>query len=234
MGARIRRYVAHKNLPSLSLVRFMTDHTGDFKHAIDGVNTPEAQVADNDYAWASWSKRSPRAPIAIPRSSSPSRTTRRTGPTMSMPIAASRCAGPYVKQGAVVSTRYSTVNMLRTIEDVLGIEPLSLNDAYQRPMSDIFDLKQKTWSFTATPSPALLATQLPIPRKKADGGAQHFAFAHDAHYWAARTRGYDWSQEDKIDAAKFNRVLWVGLEGAKPYPISRDGRDLRSARPKAD
>jgi DNA-binding beta-propeller fold protein YncE len=37
-------------LPNLSLVRFMHDHTGAFSTAILGVNTPEIQVADNDYA----------------------------------------------------------------------------------------------------------------------------------------------------------------------------------------
>jgi YVTN family beta-propeller protein len=228
-------YVAHKNLPSLSLVRFMEDHTGDFAHAIDGVNTPEAQVADDDYALGLLVEAVSKSPYRDSTLIVAIEDDAQDGPDHVDPQRSiAFLAGPYLKHGAVVSTRYSTVNILRTIEGVLGIEPLSLNDAYQRPMSDIFDLKQKTWSFTATPSPALLATQLPIPRKKADGGAQHFAFAHDAHYWAARTRGYDWSQEDKIDAAKFNRVLWVGLEGAKPYPISRDGRDLRSARPKAD
>jgi hypothetical protein len=37
-------------LPNLSLVRFMHDHTGSFSTAILGVNTPEIQIADNDYA----------------------------------------------------------------------------------------------------------------------------------------------------------------------------------------
>jgi hypothetical protein len=37
-------------LPNLSLVRFMHDHTGSFAAAIDGVNTPELQQSDNDYA----------------------------------------------------------------------------------------------------------------------------------------------------------------------------------------
>jgi len=37
-------------LPSLTLVRFMHDHTGNYAVAIDGVNTPDLEVADNDYA----------------------------------------------------------------------------------------------------------------------------------------------------------------------------------------
>src|SRR5262249_22187821 len=41
---------ANGGLPHLSLVRFMHDHTGNFDKAIAGVNTPELQQADNDYA----------------------------------------------------------------------------------------------------------------------------------------------------------------------------------------
>src|SRR5205807_2038687 len=37
------------NLPNLELLRVMHDHTGSFSTAIDGVNTPEIQTADNDY-----------------------------------------------------------------------------------------------------------------------------------------------------------------------------------------
>ena len=70
--------------------------------------------------------------------------------------------GPYVKQGAVVPQRYTTVNMLRTIEDILGITPMSINDAHQRPMTAVFDLKQKDWSYTAVPSALLAETKLPL------------------------------------------------------------------------
>jgi hypothetical protein len=45
IGAAQRR-----DLPALSLVRFMHDHTGNYDTAIDGVNTPDLEVADNDYA----------------------------------------------------------------------------------------------------------------------------------------------------------------------------------------
>ena len=43
-------YVRNGNLPALELVRLGGDHFGDFARAIDGVNTVETQMADNDYA----------------------------------------------------------------------------------------------------------------------------------------------------------------------------------------
>ena len=44
------QYVANRNLPDLEFVRFMHDHEGNFATAIDGINTPEKETADNDYA----------------------------------------------------------------------------------------------------------------------------------------------------------------------------------------
>ena len=54
---------------------------------------------------------------------------------------------------------------------------------------------------------------------------------HDAAYWAAKTKGMDFSVEDHIDSAKFNRIIWHGLVGKDvPYPTMRNGRDLRKNR----
>ncbi len=212
------RQVVRKKMPALSLVRFMTDHTGDFKHAIDRVNTPEAQVADNDYAVGKLIQRVARSPYRDSTLVFVVEDDAQDGPDhVDAHRSTAFIVGPYVKQGVVVSTRYSTVNMLRTIEDILGIEPLSMFDAYQRPMSDVFDLQQKTWSFTAMPSDALAQTGLPIP-KKAASLKRNFVFARNAQYWANVTRGYDWSAEDRGDADAYNRVLWKGIKGGKAYP----------------
>ncbi|HYX52512.1 MAG TPA: YncE family protein, partial [Candidatus Limnocylindrales bacterium] len=45
-------YVRQDNLPSLELLRLPHDHFGNFAEAIDGVNTVETMIADNDYAIA--------------------------------------------------------------------------------------------------------------------------------------------------------------------------------------
>lgn len=211
--------VAQRNMPALSLVRFMTDHTGDFDHAIDGVNTPEAQVADNDYAVGRLVERIAESPYRDSTLIFIIEDDAQDGPDhVDAHRSTAYIAGPYVKQDAIVSTRYSTVNILRTIEDVLGIEPLSMFDAYQRPMADIFDLKQTSWTFRATPSAALLGTKLPVPKH---GRKRRFAFAHDARYWAAATRGYDWRAEDRINADAYNHVLWQGIRGKQAYPGAR-------------
>jgi hypothetical protein len=144
--------------------------------------------------------------------------------------------GPYVKQGAVVSQRYTTVSMLRTIEELLGIKPLGINDAFQQPMSEVFDLRQKEWTYMARVPAVLRRTRLPLPRARAVKTIRTQQAdpqpAHDAAYWAEKTQGFDFSEEDKLDTEAFNQVLWNGLKGDQPYPNERDGRDLRKNRRK--
>jgi YVTN family beta-propeller protein len=215
-------------LPALSLVRLAGDHMGGFNRALDGVNTPELQQADNDYAVG-------RLIQAVAESRRYRDNTlifvieddSQDGPDhVDAHRSTAYVVGPYVKHGAVVSGYYTTVNMLRTIEDVLGIDHLSLFDANARPMTEVFDLKQKDWSFAAAPSAYLAKTQLPIAWP---AGTHALSPTHGAAWWAARTAGMDFSSEDKLDAVGFNRIVWEGLMTA-PYPEQRNGADLRAAR----
>ena len=139
--------------------------------------------------------------------------------------------GPYVRQHALVSTRYTTVNLLRTIEAVLGLKPLGLNDALAAPMADAFDLEQKDWSYNARAAEILRTTALPIPAGAFD---QHSAAAdasctRSAAWWSEAMRGQDFSTEDHLDTDAFNAALWRGL-GSGPQPVDRSGTDLRIGR----
>ena len=44
---------------------------------------------------------------------------------------------------------------------------------------------------------------------------------HSAAYWDEVTAGFDFSEADQVPPAQFNRVLWTGLMGSKPYPALR-------------
>ena len=137
--------------------------------------------------------------------------------------------GPYVRHGAVVSTRYTTVSLLRTIEAVLGLKPLGLNDALALPMADLFDPAQTSWSYRASAAEALRATQLPIPPERFAPVVATACRARSAEYWSAAMRGQDFSTEDKLDTAAFNTALWNGL-GTGPEPVQRGGADLSKDR----
>ncbi|HWX53468.1 MAG TPA: beta-propeller fold lactonase family protein [Verrucomicrobiae bacterium] len=223
-------YVKDGNLPNLELVRLAHDHFGNFASAIDGVNTVETEIADNDYSLGLLVEKVAHSKYASDTLIFVIEDDAQNGPDhVDAHRSIAFIVGPYVKQGAVVSQRFNTVSMLRTIEEVLGIKPLGLNDALQAPMSPVFSTTQATWSFTARVPEALRSTELPLPPKTASGPSS-FAPAHDAAYWAEQTKGFDFTTEDKLDSAAFNLVLWKGIMGDKPYPYDRDGRNLRSHR----
>jgi len=216
-------------LASLSLVRFMHDHTGNFDTAIDGVDTPELMVADNDYAVGllvqkiANSKYANNTLIFVVEDDAQD-----GGDHVDSHRSIALVIGAYVKQGAVVSTQYNTIDFIRTMEEVLGLPPMNLNDALARPMADIFNTTPSAWSFTATPSPLLYNTRLPLPPRSA--GLVVPKPTHNARYWAHATKGADFSDADKFDSSDFNEILWKGIMGDKPYPGKPTGLDLRQNR----
>lgn len=90
------------------------------------------------------------------------------------------------------------------------------------------NLHQADWTFDAV-MPAPIAKEL-SPHRLQDRSALEFHDAQAAFYWARQTRGFDWSQEDRIPAVLFNRILWNGLTGGLPYSAVHGGQDLSSDR----
>lgn len=224
--------VSKNTFPALSFVRFSHDHFGSFGSAIYGVNTPELQMADNDYATALLVDKIAHSPYANSTLIFIIEDDPQDGADhVSANRSTAFIVGPYVKQGAVVSTHYATPNMLRTIEEVLGLQNLGVHDAGLPPMTDAFDTNQSSWTFNASPALVLYNTQLPLPTKNAKVSLASIPKpTHDAAWWEARTKGFDFSQEDRVDPEQFNRVIWQGLMGDKPYPTTRSGADLRQNR----
>ena len=144
-------------------------------------------------------------------------------------------AGPYVKQGALISDRFTTVNLLRTMEEVLGLDQLGLIDASAQPMTSVFDLAQAEWNYRAIVPDILRKTRLPIPRSGQRSGAeQQFCGIHRPRsmaYWQAAMQGQYFEEEDRLDTDRFNKALWTGLKGTGEATPSVDGRDLRQNRP---
>lgn len=135
--------------------------------------------------------------------------------------------GPYVKQHAVVSTRYSQSSVLRSIEDIFGTEHINLNTYYARPMADVFDIKSSgAWTFNAVASTLLKLTTLGLdPNKVEFAAGPDLKPTHDAHYWAEKTRGFDFSGEDRVPAELYNKILWDGIKGtAAPAVKTRFSR----------
>ena len=224
------------NLPRLELVRFMHDHFGDFGSAADAVNTPERQVADNDYAVGLLIERVAHSRYAKDTLIFIVEDDAQDGPDhVDAHRSIAFIAGPFVRRTAVISTRYTTVDLVRTMELVMGLHPLNVHDALARPMTDVFDLDAVDWRYDAIVPEVLRSTRLPLPERAPaaahESGAGRCApRERDPPYWAEATRDLDFSAEDRVDAERFNRVIWAGQRGEAAYPALRSGANLRAGR----
>jgi YVTN family beta-propeller protein len=221
-----QQFVANGNLPSLEMIRGLShDHTGSFGSALGGVNTPEIQQADNDYAVGLLVQAVAHSPYASDTLIMIIEDDCQDGADhVDSHRATTYFVGPYVKQHAVVSTRYSQTNLLRTIEDILGTEHLNLNTYYARPMADVFDITSSgSWTFNAVASTLLKSTTLGLDPKKVEfASGPNLKPTHGAQYWAKKTRGFDFSGEDRVPAELYNKILWEGLKGtAAPVAKTR-------------
>lgn len=231
-------YVAHDNLPTLEVMTVPHDHFGSFSSALEGLNTPTLQFADNDYALAelvqavSSSKYWKDTAIFILEDDSQNGMDH---------VDAHRSIGyvisAYNKRNQVIHTAYTTENVLRTMEVLLGIRPTSFHDANAAPMADLFTTTPDLTPYEAyvpgvlcapPVAPDLVGDACKSPRVTAAVSEKH-----EGKWWADHTVGYNFSAPDKIDSTAFNQLLWLGIKGedvpmpgsiknAKPSPIDKD------------
>ncbi|MDX1946235.1 MAG: alkaline phosphatase family protein [Pirellulaceae bacterium] len=198
--AEFREYEKNGNLPHFIVMSLGEDHTEGTK---PGSPTPQACVASNDLALGklveavSQSKYWPKIAIFVIEDDA------QNGPDH---VDAHRTIGlvisPYVRRKYLDSTQYSTVSMLRTMELILGLPPLSQFDAAANPMFE---------SFTSEPD---LATYQHEPAR-IDLNALNQATA----YGAERSSKMDFSEYDKIDDFELNEILWRAIHGKNaPLP----------------
>jgi YVTN family beta-propeller protein len=203
-------YVTRGDLPALSIVRLPHDHLGDFSQALDGVDTPDTQMADHDYAVGRLVEDLSRTPYWASTVVFVVEDDAQNG---SDHVNAHRTialvAGGHVRRGAVVHTPYATTSMLRTIELLLGIPPLSQHDAEAPAMEDVLDETANLAPYVAIVPEVLRTTRLPLPPPGA--GATAARPRHDAAWWAAATAGWDFDDVDAAPTDALNRLLWCGL-----------------------
>ncbi len=216
-------YVQNNNLPALNLLWLMSDHT---EGTTPGAITPEAHVADNDLAVGrivdtiSHSPYWKNSAIFVMEDDSQNGVDHVDGhrnPTLVI--------SPYAKRGAVVDTLYSQLNVMRTIEQILGLPPMNQEDLTAEPMFDAFTDKPDLTPYTALPSNVSLTETNPQPAAVATPKAGALGTTTAATTsalqaaWARWSAAQDWTTEDMVDMAQGNRDVWYAGNGfTKPYP----------------
>jgi hypothetical protein len=198
--SELRRFEREGSMPRLQVLRLGNDHTQGTRA---GKPTPTAQVADNDLALG-------RIVEAVSKSKFWTDTAifvleddAQNGPDH---VDAHRMPGFVIsacsKRRAIDSSLYSTTSMLRTIELILGLQPMSQFDAAAMPMWNCFADAPDPTPFTARPS-------------NVDLNAKNTALS-----WGAReSEKMDFSEPDKADDIKLNQIVWRSVRGAdSPMP----------------
>ncbi len=228
-------YAASKTLPALSLVRLPHDHFGSFEKAIDKVNTVETEIADNDYALALLIHKVAQSRYAKDTLIFVVEDDAQDGADhVDAHRSIALVAGPYVRKSAVVSEPYNTVSMLKTIEMILGLQPMGLTDALARPMSAVFARTLKTqWSYQPIVPEVLRQTALPLPFEAGTRSASVTCGCpqRSQAYWASAMAGQNFNEEDHLDTARFNAALWQGLKhGSHPGCVAPSQTEVKGGR----
>jgi len=194
--------LALNKVPQFNTVRFGNDHTEGLK-----LNrpTPFAHVADNDLAVGMFIEKLAASSIWNQTAIFIVEDDAQNGADhIDAHRSTAYVAGGFVKRGYVDHTLYTTASMLRTMELILGLPPLTQYDASATPMWRCFDKESKAFPFKAL-IPSVNLNEINSATTE----------------WQKRSEKFDFTKEDSNDDVEFNRVLWHGIKGARPYPGPR-------------
>ena len=188
------------SLPDLMLIHLPCDHT---MGTSPGQATPRAMVADNDLALGRIVGALAKSKFWAESAVFAVEDDAQDGPDhVDAHRTVALIAGPYVRRGIVDSTCYDQCSIVRTIELILGLQPMSQFDAAATPMYASFqdtpdlrpyECKAATWNLDETNS------------KTAYGAAECLAM--------------DWSEVDRAPWPALNRILWFSIKGENvPFP----------------
>ncbi|MGG9960219.1 beta-propeller fold lactonase family protein [Ferruginibacter sp. SUN106] len=186
--------VAINQLPQMNTLRLINDHT-------EGMSknrpTPFAHVADNDLSvgmfieFLSHSKIWNESVVFIledDAQNGPDHVDAHRSPVY--------VAGPYVKRHFVDHTPYTTSGILRTMELILGVAPMSQYDAAATPLWRCFTATPDYTAYNAVPAQVDITEKNTVWNELSQRSAQ-----------------FDLTKEDRVPDLEFSEVIWKGVKG---------------------
>ncbi len=188
------KLLADSAVPHFNILRLPNDHTAGTRK---GSLTPQAMVAENDYALGLFVDRISHSRIWNQSAIFVIEDDAQDGADH---VDAHRTEGlvisPYVKRNCVDSTLYTTSSMLRTMELILGMPPMSQYDAAATPMFN---------SFTMTPDTASYRVVQPL----IDLNARN----QDGAYGQNLIDKMNLKMADAVPERLFNEIIWKSIRG---------------------
>ena len=195
--------MAINQVPRLNTLRLGNDHTEGIRK---GRPTPFAHVADNDLAVGMFIEYLSKSSIWKESVVFILEDDAQNGADhVDAHRSTAYVAGGFIKRGFVDHTMYSTTSMLRTIELILGLPPMSQYDAAATPMWKCFSNTPDLTPFQSRPVTI-------------DLNLKNIAM----NEWQQRSEKFDLSKEDAVPDLEFNIVLWHAIKGDHvPFPAPR-------------
>jgi hypothetical protein len=202
--ADLKKAEATGDLPRFTIMSLGENHTSG---TTPGAFTPDACVASNDIGLAKIVAAASRSKFWKEMAIFVIEDDTQNGPDH---VDAHRTTGfvvsPYCKRGYVDSTLYTTASMIRTMELILGLPPLTQYDAGATPMHACFQRE-----------PVLTAYEVRQPQVNLQAkNTKNSPFSLESS--RMNFKEYDRAPEDAL-----NRILWYVAKGDVPYPAPRHG-----------
>ena len=195
----LKGFTENSRMPSLMVMALPDDHTHGFSV---GAYTPQAMVGCNDLALGRLVEAVSKSPFWKDTAIFVIEDDAQAGPDH---VDSHRTVGyvisPYTRHAAIDSSHYSTSSMLRTMETILGLPPMTSYDAHARLMSAAFAGKPNFAPYKVE------APRIDINEKTLAKTAL-----------AKRSSKLDFSDVDRADPMELNRILWEGYKPGIPYP----------------
>jgi YVTN family beta-propeller protein len=198
-------------LPELMIVALPNDHTAGVR---PGYPTPRAMVADNDAALGkiveafSKSRFWENTVIFVVEDDSQGGWDHVSAyRTVALVIS------PYSRLKKTVSTFYTQPSMIRTIEQILGLPPMNIQDAIANPMTDCFISVPDLTPYEA------LKSNIPINQMN----PQIVSLKGKALHYAKKSMLPEFDGVDSGNDDLLNRILWFAEKGNTPYPAKYTG-----------
>jgi YVTN family beta-propeller protein len=201
--------LAKNAVPQFNSLRLINDHTEGLRK---GKLTPFAHVADNDLAVGMFVEYLSKSSIWKETAIFIVEDDAQNGPDhVDAHRTTAYVAGGFVKRKFIDHTMYSTSSMLRTMELILGIPPMTQYDAAAEPM----------WRcFTSTPD---LSPFIAVPAN-VDLNERNTAI----NKWQQKSETFDFTKEDSAPDLEFSEVIWYAVKGeGVPFPGPRRSAFLK-------
>jgi len=191
-------------LPNLSILRLSNDHT-------DGLAarkpTPQFYVADNDYGLGLLVEAVSNSPYWKDTAIVVVEDDAQDGPDhVDAHRSVALLISAYNRPGALIHDFHNTVSLIRTIELLLGIEPMNQFDATATPIN-IFRAEADLRPYKALLPDVALDNLITPPARDASTA-----------FWMQRTLELDLAHADMAEPEVLNRIIWFSVKGNTPMP----------------